>query len=98
MTAEKFSLDPNMTTSAEWHEARAEERKEMGVYFGDRVSVKSGSKPQGKSKEVEGPTLKPYPQTLNVARTGHEPVNNKPTRHKAPTLNQLNKRRRSHPS
>ena len=48
MTAEIFNLDPNMTTSKEWHEEKKEEREELGAYFGDRISVTEGTqKPSG---------------------------------------------------
>ena len=84
MTAEKFSIDQeHQTTSAEWHEARAEERKEMGVYFGDRVKTKTGQKPQDRVKTTDAPTLSPYPSTLQVSRQGHEPTDNKPTKHRS---------------
>ena len=83
MTAEKFSLDPRMTTSASWHEEESERRKEMGSYFGDRVKVTEGRREPSRVKEVQGPTLSPYPSTLQVSRQGHEPTDNKPTKHRS---------------
>ncbi len=47
MTREIFYLDPKATTSADYHAERAEEREELGSYFGDRVTTvtPSPSKP-----------------------------------------------------
>ena len=80
MTAEKFR--PTFTTSAERQEERAEERKEMGNYFGARVRVTEGTRPQDRSKAVNQPTLSPFPTTLHVACQGHEPTNNGPTKYR----------------
>ena len=62
MTAEKFR--PTFTTSAERQEERAEERKEMGNYFGARVRVTEGTP----SRPIQGcESANPQPLSLDLA-------------------------------
>ena len=80
MTAESFR--PTFTTSAEAAEKRKEEREEGTHHFGDRVSVREGTRPPSRVREVQAPAMKPAPTHLNVARQGHEPTNNGPTKYR----------------
>ncbi len=68
MSAEVFRPDPKATSSNSYQEENAEERLELGHYFGARVSTSEGtSAPTGRHRPLTRAMKPAEPQTFTPA-------------------------------